>query len=174
MPEYAIISHGDTRPQILLHSYVGLLFNFNYGIQTVDVTDFKGTLSAIAEHEQDVKCTVLIQNQAVPPDLGMSGFNMNGQFPLFCVVPSTVAKDYEAKCSRIDNAHVCTWEESFSKGGSFLSELVESVLTSNGIHNPFTEELSHEELQKRVEERMADLDALPTMPGSVPKGSASR
>ena len=167
MPEYAIISHGDTRPQILLHSYVGLLFNFNYGIQTLDVTDFKGVISAISEHGEDVKCTILIQNGLVPPDIGISGFNMNGLFPLFCVVPSTVAKDYEAKCSRIENAHVCTWEESFRKGGSFLRELIESILTENGIHNPFTEELSHEELQERVEERMADLDALPTMPGSV-------
>lgn len=110
---------------------------------------------------------MLIQNRAVPPNIGMSGFNMNGQFPLFCVVPSTVAKDYQTKCSRIENAHVCTWEESFSKGGSFLSELIKSVLTSSGIDNPFTEDLSHEELQQRVDERMADLDALPTMPGSV-------
>jgi hypothetical protein len=141
MPEYAVISHGDTRPQVLLHSYVGLLFNFNYGIQTLDVTDFKGAISAIAEHGRDIKCTILIQNGLVPPDIGISGFNMNGQFPLFCVVPSTVAKDYEAKCSRIENAHVCTWEESFRKGGSFLRELIESILTKNGIDNPFTEEL---------------------------------
>lgn len=53
MPEHAIVAHGDTRPQILLYSYVGLLFNFNYGIQILDVTDFQDTLSAIAEHGQD-------------------------------------------------------------------------------------------------------------------------
>lgn len=167
MPEYAVICHGDSRPQVLLHSYVGLLFNFNYGLQTIDVTDFKGALSAIDEHGEEVKCTVLIENRAVPPDTGISGFNMNGSFPLFCVVPASVSKDYEAKCSRIENATVCTWEESFRKGGSFLRELIESVLAESGVENPFTEELSHEELQRRVEERMADLDALPTMPGSV-------
>ena len=53
IPEHALEAHGDTRPQILLYSYVGLLFNFNYGIQILDVTDFQDTLSAIAEHGQD-------------------------------------------------------------------------------------------------------------------------
>jgi len=110
---------------------------------------------------------VLIQNGVVPPDIGISGFNMNGGIPLFCVVPASVAKDYEAKCSRIENAIVCTWEEAFRKGGSYLRELIEATLAASGIDNPFAEELSHEELQRRVEERMADLDALPTMPGSV-------
>jgi len=167
MPEYAVISHGDSRPQVLLHSYVSLLFNFNYGMQTIDAGGFKDTLSAVQEHGSEVRCTVLIQNGVVPPDIGISGFNMNGGIPLFCVVPASVAKDYEAKCSRIENAIVCTWEEAFRKGGSYLRELIEATLAASGIDNPFAEELSHEELQRRVEERMADLDALPTMPGSV-------
>ena len=167
MPEYAIVSRGDSRPQTLLYSYVSLLFNFNYGLQIVEVDDFKGAMTAIEEHGEDVKCTVLIENRVLPPDIGISGFNMNGLFPLFCVVPASVAKDYEAKCHRIEKANVCTWEESFGKGGSFLRELIESVLALDGIDNPFEEEMSHEELQQRVEERMADLDALPTMPGSI-------
>ena len=80
---------------------------------------------------------------------------MNGEFPLFCVMPSTVVvvKDYQTKCRRVENAHVCTWEELFSKGGSFLRGLIDTVMTENGIHNPFSEDLPYDELQQRSDDQ---------------------
>ena len=78
---------------------------------------------------------------------------MNGEFPLFCVVPSTVDKDYHTKCRRVVNAQVCTWKELFSKGGSFLRGLIDTVMTENGIHNPFSEDLPYDELQQHSDDQ---------------------
>jgi HD-like signal output (HDOD) protein len=68
------------------------------------------------------------------------------------------------------NAFVCSWEDAFRKGGSFLSEMVDSAFDANGIGKPFAEpQADYADLRLQVEARLGDLQALPTLPGVVRK-----
>ena len=68
------------------------------------------------------------------------------------------------------NAFVCTWEDAFHKGGSLLTEMVESAFEASHVGRPFDEKTpDYAELQSQVDARLGDLDALPTLPGIVRK-----
>ena len=169
--EYGLIVQQPGRPQAILRSFIAPMLHFRYGLITLEATRFQEAAPAIREHSKSLRCAFLIQNEALRSDVGISGLNLMGKYPLFALVPESLVKRYEELCSKAKNAYVCSWEHAFNGGGPFLKEMVESAFKANGIGRPFESEngMSYTDLREDVEQRLGNLDALPSLPSVIRK-----
>ena len=167
--EFGLIVRQPGKPQEILRSFVAPMLNFRYGLQTIEAPLFREAVPAIREHVGSMRCAFLIQSRELRSDVGISGLNLMGKYPLFALVPENLTKSYEAICSRMKNAFVISWEQAFDKRGSLLQEMVENIFENNGIARPFEDHktASYDALQQQVETRLGTLEALPTMPGMI-------
>jgi len=167
--EYGLIVQQPGKSQEILRSFVAPMLNFRYGLQTIEAPIFREAAPAIRDHAGGMRCAFLIQNRALRSDVGISGLNLMGKYPLFALVPENLAKTYEATCSKMKNAFVISWEQAFDKRGSLLQEMVENIFANNGIGKPFEDHkiASYDKLQQQVEARLSGLAALPPMPGMI-------
>ena len=167
--EYGLIVKQPGKPQEVLRSFVTPMLNFRYGLQTIEAPLFREAVPAIRERAGSMRCAFLIQSRELRSDIGISGLNLMGKYPLFALVPENLTKSYDAICSRMKNAFVVSWEQAFDKQGSLLQEMVANVFEDNGIGRPFEDHktASYDALQQQVETRLGGLDALPTMPGMI-------
>ena len=169
--EYGLIIQQPGKPQAVLRSFVAPMLSFRYGLHTIEASSFHDAVPAIRDRMAGMRCVFLIQDKELQTDVGISGLNLMGRYPLFVLAPQRLSGYYQEACAKMKNAFVCSWEDAFRKGGSFLSEMVESAFETNGIGRPFEgkPQSDYADLQLQVEARLGDLQALPTLPGVVRK-----
>jgi HD-like signal output (HDOD) protein len=143
-----------------------LLLNYRYGFELLVVDRFVEAFSAMQHHRDRIRCTFVIRNRGVESRASIAPLSPEDKVPLFFLLPKALIEEYRTLCYRMQNVHFCAWETAFSHTEAALPEVVGSIFSAQGIGDLVreVEGLSPEESERRLEHRLARLQALPTLP----------
>ncbi|MDA0337605.1 MAG: hypothetical protein O2782_20770 [bacterium] len=163
----ALIILDEGKPQSVLRCLVSLVFNFRYGLRTVEAASFDDARQWLADSPRQLRCVVLIQKGALGADAGMVGLNL-GDNALFVLVPKAQAPRYLQQTRRLSNAHVIAWENAFADSGRSLGRLLSQELEKSGQTRPLAglDAVAFDRRREFVDRRLMGIEALPSLVGA--------
>jgi HD-like signal output (HDOD) protein len=164
----ALIILGKGKAQSVLRCLVSLVFNYRYGLRTVEADSFEEALKWLGGGERDLRCVVLIQKRNLTTGEAISAFNLDDN-PLFALVPEALTPDYLQQTQTVHNAHVMAWETAFRDSGRSLSTLLGQELENSGQTPPLAglDAIPVDKRHQYIERRLRGIDALPSLPGTI-------
>lgn len=167
--ELALIVLQQGKPQQVLAKFLNLMLNYQYGLSIVVAPDLAKASSLLGEHEGKVRGVFVIQDEEIPGAITLKSLTLNGQAPLFLILPTKKLGVQRMAGSGIDGLSYCAWEQAFSHGGASLQKAVAGVLEEGGVGNLFrhVDELPYSAVQQQVERRLRSINTLPTLPEIV-------
>ncbi|HJP32827.1 MAG TPA: HDOD domain-containing protein [Candidatus Latescibacteria bacterium] len=165
----ALIILDKGKAQSVLRCLVSLIFNFRYGLRTVEAGSFEEARQWMGGGSpNDLRCVVLIQKQHLGTDVGISAFNLRDN-ALFALVPKALAPRYMQQTKGLRNGHVVTWETAFRDSGRSLGQLIGQQLEKSGQTRPLAglDAIAVDRRHEFVERRLKGIDSLPSLPGTI-------
>lgn len=145
----------------MLRCLVSLIFNYRYGLRTVETVSFDQARQWMEEAPRNLRCVVLIQKKNLGTDVGLSAFDLRDN-PLFALVPKALAPRYIQQTKNLRNGHVVAWETAFRDSGRSLGQLLGQELEKSG-HTRLLEGLEALPAEQRhefVEQRLQGIGKL--------------
>ena len=167
---YSLVIHqAEKPPPHVILTYLRLMLNYQYGLDILTARKPVEAASLLVEHGHGICCIVLIQDQELSSRNAISALNRRGAIPLILLMPGSLLKSNEMLYRGLKNVSVCAWESAISQTGSSLQQVVSTAFEAQGIGRiPVeAEEIPHDTLQRRVEQRLKHVNTLPTLPEIV-------
>ena len=166
--EYGLIIQDSGKPQQILVKFVILILNFQYGLQIMRAQSPMQGASLLNTYSQGLRCVFLVQRQKPASRTSLTMLD-KGDTLLFVLVPATLLGLYTRLCEGFKYASICAWERAFSKQGPSVRETLKTTFAEHGIGNLLGDgtPVPYEELRVRVEQRLKNLNTLPTLPEIV-------
>ena len=167
--QYALIIQQPGKAQYVLAKFAVLLMNYQYGFYTKVVQDVPEAANAFREHGNAIRCVFLIQNENVRNPATLVGLSRRDTIPLFILVPNALIGIHRRLCTNLNKAVLCAWEGFSGKEGNSLRQKISDAFKSGGVSGILAEsdDVSYENLQQHVENRIRELKTLPTLPEVV-------
>ena len=164
-----VIQQAEEPPPQVVLTYLRLILNYQYGLDILTAGKPVEAASLLVEHGQGICCIVLIQDRELSSRNSLSGLNRRGNIPLILLLPTSLARSDEMLYKGLRNVFVCAWEKAISNTEFSLQQVISTAFEAQGIGRlPVeAENIPHEVLQKRVEQRLKHVNTLPTLPEIV-------
>ena len=160
-----VVQSGDIQQS--LGRLLVLILNYRYGLSLITADTFVEAFSVVQKYGDRIRCTAIIQDRRVDTKTSLVAISRDEQIPLLLVLPEYLLESHREMCRRMNNVYYCGWETARSRQDTSLQSLIDKAFDEYGIGEIFaaeTEAPSHEEMQQRVERRLANLNTLPTLP----------
>lgn len=166
--ECALIVQQEGRVQDALAKFFMLMLNYRYGLDIIVTHTSIEAFSAIQRYKdsEKIRCTIVIQNRKIQNRSALSALNQDDQFPLILVLPAPQLDEQRDLTQRFDNIFLCSWEMAANRRDPAAQLVVETAFAKNKIGELFdgVNQISHQELQARINHRLGSVKVLPTLP----------
>ena len=164
-----LIVQQDGKPQRVLSNFLRMNLNLRYGLDAVIAGSVVEASEIMQVQHESIICTVVVQNQEFSSRTALAALSQKGKVSLFLVMPRQQIEKHQALLGKVHNLYFVTWEQAFGKGDTSLQAIVDKVFLDNRILTLLDNEepLSHADLKENVQQRIQNLDALPTLPKVV-------
>ena len=164
-----LIVQQDGKPQRVLSNFLRMNLNLRYGLDAVIANSTTEAGEIMQAQHESIICTFVIQNQELDTRTALTTLSQKGKIPLFFIMPRQQVEKYQVLLGKVHNLHFATWEQAFGKAEGSLQTIVDKVFLDNRILTLLDNEepLTYTELKQNVQQRIHNLDALPTLPKVV-------
>jgi HD-like signal output (HDOD) protein len=167
--EHALIVQQEGTQQRALMRSTTLILNYQYGLDILMAADLSRASALALEYRNSIRCTFIIQNEAIYQKRVLTALSLMDKVPLFILCPLALQGAHLRLSEGMKNAYVCAWERAFSQMDSSLQQLVANAFASNGPGKllDHTEQIPYEVVQQRTERRLKHINTFPTLPEVV-------
>ena len=164
--EYGLIVQLAENPPKLLTTFLRLVLNYQYGLDLLLVRTLPEASPILVEHSSSIRCAFLIQDQELRSKNPIAALSRRNTVPFFLILPPALAEQHQPLTKSAKNISVCSWDDVFGEQQTSLQQSITTAFEEYdlGQIRVDAEDTSHEEMQKRVEQRLKHLDTIPTLP----------
>ena len=164
--EYGLIVCQEGKAQRVLLRYIVLILNFRYGMQIIMAENLHEAATLLRTQGAHIRCVFVVQNEKVPHTVFRT-LTLLGRLPVLFLCPMALVGAHTRVSKGLENVYLCAWERAFHRTESSLGNTIGKALDENNVDGLVDSALSPEELQKRIENRLKNMDTLPAMPEIV-------
>ena len=173
MPENAsadrqcgLILQQPGNPQQSLAKYLMLILNYRYGLDLMPAQTSVKAFADVQVYGDRIRCTAIVQNRKIASRTTLTALSRDDSIPLILVLPGPLIEEQRALCQRMENVLFCPWDTAMSRSETSILAQVRRSFESHDIGELFIEgeEPPFAEMQRRAEQRFANLKTLPTLP----------
>ncbi len=161
-----LIVQQTGNPQQALVRFLNLMLNYQCGLALRVADDFERGVGIVQKEGQSVRCAFVVQNVEVTRADALMELGRNGAIPIFLVLPQKRLDVQQTLVGDLQNVHLCSWESAFLDADHSLQHVARDALEGHGVCNIFSDldSAPYSELQQRLENRLRNLNTLPTLP----------
>lgn len=165
--DYALIVCAENQQPALLR-HLMLVLNYRYGLDLIVARSFYEGFGAAQKHGARIRCAAVVMASKTESKTSLSALNLEGQIPLFLLIPKYLGEHYEQLCARMEDVWIVFQEKALEGGhGDSLQKRIEHVFQERGIGEIFSDEtaaLPFDDMQELIAHRLRTVKTLPTLP----------
>ena len=163
-----LIIQQDGKPQQVLAKFLSLLLNYQFGFSIQVIQDVWDAATQVALRK-NIRCIFAIQTGTLGGGERLAALNRQGEVPLFIILPRQILDRQRRAGAGRRNVFYCAWETAFAPTDASLQQVVQTAMGESGVGNLFDDlnNIPYDDLQQRVEQRLRNLNTLPTLPEIV-------
>ncbi|MBT4098660.1 MAG: HDOD domain-containing protein [Gemmatimonadetes bacterium] len=165
--DYALIV-GAEGQQPALRRHLMLVLNYRYGLDLIVANSFYEGFSSTQKYGSRIRCAAVVMASKAESKTSLSALNLDGQFPLFLLVPKYLGEHYQQLCAQMENVSIVFHEDALdASSDDSVQKRIERVFQEHGIGEIFSDEvasLPFEDMQQLIAHRLRTVKTLPTLP----------
>ncbi|MBT6145328.1 MAG: hypothetical protein HOH74_07865, partial [Gemmatimonadetes bacterium] len=165
----ALIIQEEGKPQGVIAKYLRMSLSLRFGLEVIESNSVVDACTLMQQKADSILCAFIVQQQEVGSKTLINALSQKSKVPLFLVLPRRNLDKTREVFAKIHNVYFASWEDAFKRNDGSLQKTLDRGFLANRICpllDPQTA-LSFTDLQQNVQQRVRNLDTIPTLPSVV-------
>ena len=165
---YGLIVFQPGKVQGIMLKYVVMNLNYRFGLTILTTSNINEAARVLRANPNVIRALFIIQKEKIANKMFVYALSLQGKRPLFLISPLAVKPEQQRVCEGLKNIFICPWEQAFKKEKDSLGIAIQNHVKESNLNELLKDEsIPYEQLQSKVEQRVRNLQTLPSIPEIV-------